>query len=142
MAERKVHYTGAQVQAQVIDYCRALGLHVERKNTGAARYRNADGRERVVRFNEPGTADLECLIQSGPNKGKHISIECKATGERPTMHQFDRIMRINQVGGIALWVDSLDTAVAVLPHVMRGARIRYIDELVADIIYQSDESHD
>lgn len=124
---------------QVADYCRALGLAVERRNTGVATYANADGSGRKVRFGIVGDPDLEMTIDRGPNEGRVLHVECKATGELPAMSQFDRIERLNQVGRIAIWVDSLDTAMRVLPEILKGARVRYLDMTTAEVYYPGAE---
>lgn len=135
-----VRYNGGDVMRQVQAYAKMLGLHLERQNTGAARYPNADGSERLVRYGTPGAGDLVGVIPSGPNEGRHIEVECKATNELPTMHQFDRIVRINQAGGIAFWVDSLEMAMYVLQEIMKGARIRYLDITRAEVFFPCAEA--
>jgi len=134
MPEPRVRYTGAEVQGQVADFCRALGLSVVRHNTGAARYPNRDGTTRLVRFNEKGTPDLEIVIDRGPHRGKSMFVETKATGEQPTMTQYDWIVRRNAAGSLAFWTDSLDVAMAVIPEILKGKRIVYesIDRAVIE----------
>lgn len=129
MPDAKVRYTGTEVQRQVADYCRALGLPVERRNTGAARYANPDGSTRLVRYGIPGDPDLEVTLPDG----RVLHVEAKATGELPTMLQFDRIVRLNMVGRVAIWVDSLDTVMRVLPEVLEGAKVRYTSMTVAEV---------
>ena len=135
----KVRYSGAEVQAQVMDYARTLGLPVERRNVGVATYTNPDGTERKVRYGIPGDPDLEITIPSGPNAGRVLHIEAKATGELPTFAQLNRIMRLNQVGRIAMWTDSLDTVIKVLPEIIKGGRIRYITDTRAEIYFPDAE---
>lgn len=128
-------YTGAEVQSQVRAYAATLGLRLVRRNTGAARYPNADGTTRLVRYGRPGDPDLEGLIDRGPHKGKTILVELKATGELPTAAQYERIVETNRAGGLALWLDSLDMAMRVLPHILNGASVRYVDVTEAEITY-------
>lgn len=145
MPERRAKarkYTGAEIQSQVQAYARTLGLTLVRRNTGAARYPNADGTTRLVRFGRPGDLDLEGLIESGSNRGKTILVEAKATGELPTPDQYKRIMETNRAGGLAVYFDSLDVAMRVLPRILNGARVRYLDIRTAEITYPEAEASD
>lgn len=111
--------TEADVTAQVVAYCRCLGLVLERQNTGAAHYPNRDGTTRLVRYGTPGAADWTATLPDG----RRLELEIKRPGARPTQVQLDRLQQICASNGVGFWTDSVDHLMAVLPHVLAGASV-------------------
>ena len=77
-----------------------------RNHTGALR----DNRNRFVRFGlAPGSADLIGIRHSD---GRFLSIEIKLPGEKPRADQINWLRRIEDWGGLATVVTSVEEAVA------------------------------
>lgn len=112
------------IQKAGMTFLRSLGWSVFRRNTGAVRA-SYKGRERLVRFSEPGMADCWAVLPTGV----HAEIEFKRPGEWPTPAQLVWLRGMNGVGAaVAFWVDSLRDLEAVARHVMGGGRIEFNDE--------------
>jgi hypothetical protein len=119
---RRPGQTGGQVQELVKDYlARVLGVAIERNNTGAGTYTNADGSARKVRYGAVGAGDLRGTLKDG----RTIEVEAKATGELPTEAQMARVNRLNELGGVGIWTDELDFMLKVMPYILQGYSIRY-----------------
>jgi len=93
----------------VISLLQAHGFVVFRRNTGAfkASYTTKDGktRERFVRFSETGAADIygwQVL------SGRHIEVEVKRLGQRPSATQLIWLDQARDAGCIAFWTDSME----------------------------------
>lgn len=104
-----------EVLKGVLDALKMFGVDASRNNTGAMR--NPSGR--LVRFGNPGDADIRGVMKDG----RALSIEVKKLGERPRPEQFDHLHRINASGGVAFWVDDIETFVRLFPAILAGARI-------------------
>jgi hypothetical protein len=93
------------IQAAIIEYAwYTFRLKLYRRNTGAmpATY---NGKKRFVRFSEPGQADLWGIA---PHNAKHIELEIKRPGKRPSDEQFDWIEACHKAGALAIWADSIE----------------------------------
>ena len=96
----------------VMQLLQAHGFQVFRRNTGAVRatYTTKDGiaRERFVRFSKPGAADIygwQLLT------GRHIEVEVKRSGQKPSAVQLEWLTHAKEDGCIAFWCDSMEGAI-------------------------------
>lgn len=91
-----------------------IRLAVSRECPGVTLFRNhcgalLDQRNRMVRFGlAPGSADL---IGIRHRDGKFLSIEIKLPGEKPRQDQIHWMRRIEDWGGLATVVTSVEEAV-------------------------------
>jgi hypothetical protein len=111
-----------------------LGVTLWRRNTGALRSRYK-GRDRFVRFGEPGAADLWGV---GP-EGRHWEIEVKRPGQRPTMKQAAFLMIMHQQGAVAFWVDSIELAERVAVAILDGGRVKWHEDGDYDIEFDPED---
>lgn len=99
--------TESEIQAAIIEYLNYQpGVRVWRRNVGAMAGSH-NGRKWFVRFGAKGMADIEGI---GPG-GRHIEIEVKRAGKKPTQEQLDWLEDCRVCGAIAFWADSLESAI-------------------------------
>lgn len=84
----------------VMDYLGAQGFSMFRRNTGAMQMG-----KRFVRFSQPGQADL-WGVQRGT--GRHVEVEAKSPGKKPTPEQTAWLEAMREAGAVAFWCDSVD----------------------------------
>jgi len=99
----------------VMQLLQVRGFQVFRRNTGAITtdYTRKDGttKERFVRFSEPGMADIwGWQIRTG----RHIEVEVKRLGMKPTPVQLQWLRIAEDTGCLAFWCDSMEMAAAEL----------------------------
>jgi hypothetical protein len=99
----------------ILDCLRVFGVEARRQNTGAA----LNPRGQMVRFGEPGQADITGTLPWG----RRLEIEAKAPGKRPTAKQLDYLRRINESGGVGIWIDDPAELARILPKLIDGARV-------------------
>ena len=88
------------VLSQCLKYLEVLQIYHWRNNTGALKI----GR-RFIRFGFPGSSDILGILPDG----RFLAIECKREkGGRLSEAQKDFISRINDNGGVAMCVHSLE----------------------------------
>lgn len=98
--------TESDVVEQVKIVIKALGLKIQRINTGCFKVGN-----RFIRTAEKGTLDFEGY----DNHGRFVGLECKRPkGSRVSPEQQARIEDINRKGGLATIVKSGDEALSFL----------------------------
>lgn len=115
----------AQVQHSTLQVLRALGFVVFRRNVGAVRVRaTATTARRFIRFAEPGQSDIYGWI---PRTGRHVEIEVKARGKKPTPEQLAWLLECHRSGCVAFWGDNARTIELVARAVLKGARIEWLD---------------
>lgn len=51
-----------QIGEQIVSYCKTVHIPIFRNNVGITRFANKDGKERFVRFGEPGMPDYSIII--------------------------------------------------------------------------------
>jgi hypothetical protein len=106
----KRNYDGeTQLVRSILDYLSTVvGIPAFRRNVGAAEYADSGRKRRVVRFGEPGQADIWFLAPGG----LHGEIEAKKRhlGERsrPAPLQQAWLEDMQKAGAIALTVTSLE----------------------------------
>lgn len=77
----------------------------ERMNTGAMKLD-----DRYVKFGFPGLSDIIGQLTTG----QMLAVECKRAGRRPTADQNRFLFVVNNSGGFACWVDSVDRLAVLL----------------------------
>ena len=90
----------------VMDYLGTQGFSMFRRNTGVMQMG-----KRFVRFSQPGQADLWGLDR---RTGRHIEVEVKRPGQKPTAVQAAWLEAMRRAGAIAFWCDSIDDCRAKL----------------------------
>lgn len=119
--------TEAEVLKAVMRTFAALGVRVERQNTGVGQYVDRHGRKRWVRFGEAGRLDLV-----GDLDGRYLEVEVKRPPRRvagrlirslPTEKQYQRMIDLNAKGAIAFWVDSAVPIPKVVDAIREGYRV-------------------
>lgn len=90
-------------------YLTARGLMAWRNNSGAmvAEYK---GRSRFMRFGVVGSGDIFGILPGG----RFLSIECKVGKNVPTPAQKDWARRVNERGGLAITVWSVDQLIEAM----------------------------
>lgn len=113
--KRKSVPTEKEIQTQIMDYLRLVGVLAVRINSGAV-IGSYKGKKRFVRFNDtPGCSDiLACL----PPDGRWLALEVKRPGASTIAERRIRqnlfLDRVRQAGGIGCYVRSLDDLFRVL----------------------------
>lgn len=77
----------------------------ERMNTGAMKLD-----DRYVKFGFPGLSDIIGQLKTG----QMLAVECKREGKLPTSDQNRFLFVVNNSGGFACWVDSIDKLTKLL----------------------------
>jgi len=94
----------SDIQKAVMDYLSTQGFVVFRRNTGAM-VGSYKGKSRLIRFSKPGMADLWGWDRK---TGRHIEVEVKRPGERPSPEQEAWLSAAQRGGVIAFWCDSVE----------------------------------
>lgn len=87
------------------------GCWAFRMNSGAIAGEH-NGKKRFFRFGMTGMTDI-----IGIYEGRFLAIEIKRPGNKPTEAQAAFMASVRHYGGIAFWVDNLDTLVNVMTHI-------------------------
>jgi hypothetical protein len=120
--------TEAEVLRGVLQAATMLGITLERRNTGGATYGTPEHRQ-YVKYGEPGSSDLSGHLKDG----RRLDVEVKREGFNPRkVHgparerfrlQIARLKKLNEDGGVGLWVDSPEAFVRAMQRVMQGWRV-------------------
>lgn len=108
----------AETARLLVDWLTRRGLAVHRRNVAVfpAEYQ---GRRRWIRCGAKGQSDYWFLMCSG----RHVELEVKRPGERPTLDQIAWLLATNARGGLGLWVSSLETLQRIMPILWNGGHI-------------------
>jgi hypothetical protein len=99
-----------EIQSAVLDWLNTIPhCRAWRQNVGGMEYRKADGRKGIVRFGQPGMADLSGIVH-----GVRLEVEIKRPGKVPTPEQEEWLAFIIRLEGVAFWVTGLDACAAKL----------------------------
>lgn len=97
--------TEQDIQRQCLDYLQGvLRWHAWRNNTGAMRWTDRAGGNRLMRFGATGSADILGVCCDG----RFLAVEVKRPGGRPTEAQVAWLDRVRESGGVAMVVTSLE----------------------------------
>lgn len=97
--------TEAQVQKHILQLLSAYGIFHWRNNTGAVKS-TYKGKDRFVRFGEPGMPDIWVLRPARTGNSRLIGVEVKSPTGRQSAAQQDFQKRLEAAGGIYLLVHS------------------------------------
>lgn len=95
----------ASLQKALMQYGALRGLVLHRRNVGAGKFKGDSGKDYFVKFSTVGESDLWGIQ---PGTGRHVEIECKAPGKKPTPAQTLWINGVRALGGLAFCVDNFD----------------------------------
>ncbi len=98
------------IQNYTISLLNGWGWFVWRNNTGTASVTDSNGKKRQWRAGIKGSGDI---IGMTP-KGRFVTIECKRAGKKPSVFQQSFMDDVSQRGGIAVVVDSIEAADALV----------------------------
>jgi hypothetical protein len=110
----------SEVTKQCIGYLRIRGADPHRRNVGGM-IRTYKGKQRYINFGSKGESDWWMIIPDG--SGRHCEIEIKSSEGWPDENQIRWMTGINEQGGIAFWVNSLNMMIRVYEHIMNGGGI-------------------
>jgi hypothetical protein len=102
--------TETETNGLMVSYLEAHGCFVWRNNTGVLR---AGGR--FVRFGKNGSGDIIGMTASG----RFVSVENKSNGEPISAAQAEFARTVNDKGGLAVFVTSLDDLIEQTKGVLR-----------------------
>jgi hypothetical protein len=105
------------------------GVDVHRRNVGAMR-REYKGKSRVIGFGEPGACDF-WYVHDG---GMHVDLEIKRPGEWPCKNQIVWMLRVNAAGGLAFWIEGLETLKRVHDMIGSGHKISMYENGAFDLV--------
>lgn len=108
MKRRAFQPREADIQKAIIQWARAHGIAIFRRNVGGAKLTGG----RFVRFAEPGQSDLYGWTPSG----KHFELEVKRPGQKPTVEQQAWLIWCAEAA-YAQWVDNLDSAIEFFEYI-------------------------
>ena len=99
----------SDIQAAILIYVTSRpGSYFERRNTGASKYRDANGKERLVRFGVKGAPDIQGVLKTEWG-GQAIGIECKRLkGGIQSSDQKQWQRNFERGGGIYILARSVD----------------------------------
>jgi hypothetical protein len=103
---------GAVLKA-VKQFCYYRGIHLYRRNIGAMKG-SYKGKPWFVKFSEPGMADLSGWTVEDPQPGRHVEVEVKAPGKKPSAAQLAWLEQARAGGCVAFWCDSTEMCEAKL----------------------------
>lgn len=95
----------SEIQSQILEYLLLKGHFCWRNNTGAFRWTDRHGGERLQRFGKVGSSDI---IGMQKGTGRFIAIEVKQPGKDPTDDQREFITEVRASGGLAFVATKLE----------------------------------
>lgn len=118
----------SKIQRAIVVRLDRLGVRLFRRNVGAM----ADKAGNFVRFAAAGQADLwGCLPAS--HGARHVEIEVKRPGNKPTPNQFAWLREMTARGCVAYWADDAGVAERVMRAVLDGGRIAWREDGTYDV---------
>ena len=92
------------IQRAVMDVLAARGFVVFRRNVVGTRIYEHKGRRRAIRGEQRGAADIYGWHR---RDGRHIEVEVKAPGKRPSPWQQAWLGMCSRSGALSFWTDSV-----------------------------------
>jgi hypothetical protein len=123
----------SKIQRSGIIRLRRLGVMLFRRNVGAM----ADQSGNHVRFAAAGQSDTYGWVIA---TGRHIELEWKRPGNKPTAHQLRWLKACSESGAIAFWADSVHIAELVMSAILEGGEIVWRDGCDYDVVINSPSS--
>ena len=98
----------SDIQAAILIYITSLpGSYFERRNTGASKYRDANGKEWYVKFGVKGAPDIQGTLKTQWG-GQAIGIECKRLkGGKQSTEQKQWQRNFERAGGLYILARSV-----------------------------------
>jgi hypothetical protein len=108
-----------KVQASIrVRLWRLHGIRLYRRNV--ALVRTGDGRKFSVEA--PGRSDLYGMFPAS-HGCRHVEIETKATGEKPTAKQVAWLKEMTRLGAVALWGDNCNDVERCIKAILAGGKV-------------------
>lgn len=113
----------AEIQRNALAWLKANGIAAWRRNVAAIDIPAVgNSKRRFFRAADAGQSDVWGILPDG----RHMEIEIKRPGERPTLAQILWLTRINELTGAAFWVQDVATLERVVRCLMAGGRVEYL----------------
>ena len=119
----------SKVQRSIVVRLRRLGIVLHRRNV-AFHKAIYNGKTRVIRSGKAGQSDLYGWVIK---TGRHVEIEVKRDGEKPTPKQLEWLLECHRLGAIAFWADNANIAERVAEAILAGGRIAWKDDGTFDV---------
>lgn len=100
----------ASLVKATMDLLAAMGCRAYRRNVGVMKKGDS-----FVRFNRVGMSDVWAIA---PN-GRHIEIELKSPGEKPSDEQRNWLLEVAAANALAFWSDDIDDLREKLQEALR-----------------------
>lgn len=105
-----------QIVKSILEYCEVSGIFARRRNiAGAQKLQSGNW----VRLGTKGEADIWAILKGG----RHVEIEVKKPGEKPTPEQFEWLRQCAAQGAFAFWCTSLDEFIECIDKAQKGVRV-------------------
>jgi hypothetical protein len=111
------------IQKQSFAKIKRLGIKPHRRNVIGVKS-EYKGKERFIKSGASSQADCWFLI---PCNARHVELEFKRPGNKPTYDQIIWLRETNEITGASFWADSPVIVDKVVRALMDGARIVYHD---------------
>ena len=120
----RIHDQETHLKSAVIGYLKATGVEVWNNPTGLARFQNKDGDDRVVPYGKVGSSDIFGVL---PEDGRFLCVETKIHPNKPTHYQWRWMLQMQRAKAVALWINSIEELMLVMPRIRKGAWIKTVD---------------
>lgn len=118
-----------KLMRSVIVRLRRLGIVLFRRNVATFRAEHR-GKTRLIRCGARGQSDLYGYVIG---TARHVEIETKARGNRPTEYQLAWLRDCTRHGAIAYWGDDCSIIERVMEAVLAGGRIAWREDGTYDV---------
>ena len=118
----------SKVQRAIVERLSRLGVKLWRRNVGAM----TDKAGNFVRFAAAGQSDLYGFLPAS-HGARHIEIEVKRPGNKPTAAQLAWLKDMTARGAVAFWADDPGVAERVAQAVLNGGRIVWREDGTYDV---------
>ena len=119
----------AAVQREALAIFKAWGVPMQRRNTRVFTVVGKGGKNRPLFCGEAGDSDLTGTLPGG----RRIDVEVKREGWSPSKvsgkdrerwgRQLAKLIGLNRMGGVGMYVTRPETLHEVIPRLLRGARV-------------------
>ncbi len=93
------------------------GQRLYRRNVGARPWSDDPEDKRRVMYGRAGQSDFWGIL---PKSGRHLEIEMKRPGGRPSPKQYAWLAEVRAAGGAAYWCDDVDDCLRLYDEVLAG----------------------
>lgn len=103
------------LKKSVIAYCLAKGCFVWGNATGQAKHQKGDA-EYHVPYGKVGSSDVIGVLPDG----RFLAIEIKVGKNTPTHKQWEFMLTIQRLGGVAFWTNDMDEFIRCFEEILKG----------------------